>query len=376
MATTCVPVGVTASPLLLLAAQSQPASQWASYGHIPTGLPSTTVKVAGVEFTLTVTTDMAGNPGLVAVVNPANTDEVPGTWTGGGGSIDTVSGIDYWSIPDWGAWETDYLTFPTGANTADTVYLTSSTSYGATAWDVQIRCNAATWATAAGLSNQRQLISTSTGGPFNIRRNDTGIQIESRINLTPSGTSTVFLTPTYSTLGCTNGVTQWFRFTGDATNGLRVWTGSPGSWSVVATQALPGNFASFVPTNTIRLGNGLLDGNNGRGFGGDIYACTVADSVGGTPWADLNIGPGGGPGNSSDSSWPSGGSEPDWTKGANVTHHGAVSGDVTVRFEPTTPIPLADFLATFAPTAGGFDVTEWCLDYIADGGWSVGFLKF
>ena len=74
-----------------------------------------------------------------------------------------------------------------------------------------------------------------------------------------------------------------------------------------------------------------------------------------------------------------------WTApatGRTVTRNGGTllggaNGTIRPRFTLATPTPLAD-LAVYIPAmlSGEATIDEWCLDYITDGGWSVGFLKF
>lgn len=342
-------------------------------GFLPAGLPDVSVLVSAWEATCTITSDMTGNVVWFGNANTTITDSVDGTWSLLSGTTVTDENVDYWEVDDWGVWLTEYLSFGTGASTNDAVSVTGMDAYyGSSAFDVQVRAKTANWDSCSTEGNTFM----SSGGAFGvaITRTTSGIWAWVRYNKTPSGQGNINTTSAWSNFGFTDGTWEWLRVTGDSTNGIRFWTGSPGSWSVVDTVALPGDFASFNSWDDVKVGNGLLASSIlGRGFNGDISDFTLSDSVGGTPLVDLNLA---GATSSADTAWPSVYAEPDWAKGSNVTHAGAVGGTVTIHFDFTTPTRLDEFVAVFAPFAGGLDVDTWCLwwELPPSGGWKLGWL--
>jgi len=366
MTTTCVTIDQPSAPLLLLAVDDMSATEWATYGVIPAGLPSASSRVAAMEFTLSIAEALDDDPVLIGVFEPDASADVAGTWSGASGSVDTVSGIDYWSVPDWGTWTTDYLSFPSGADTDDLLGLTNTESHATSEWDFQMRCRTADWDSTTDASGN-QLFGSTAFGAVNVKRTASGLNLQSRYNLTPSGQANTNLTCTWGTLGFTDDEWEWVRVTADATNGIRWWTGGPGSWSVVQTDSLPGSWASWTGMDEAWVGNGKLASSLlGAGFNGDVSHCTLADTVGGSPWLDMNIGPDAvdGPSSDSDTSWSSTGDASDWTLGDDVTVNGSnTSGTVTVRFDFGATTTFEDFLVWVEPPTGGnVVVDQWCLE--------------
>ncbi len=345
------------------------------YGFLPAGLPPGSVKVSAWTADMTITDDMIGNVVWFGNSNTAVNDSVDGTWSGMAGTTVTDENVDYWQVADWGSWLTEYLSFGTGAQSDDTVYLSSTGTHVDTGFDFQVRGRTADWDSCSTEGNH--WFSSGAAGGINVARTTSGVWIRSGYITTGAANAVVGgaggYTVPWSAFGFTDGDFEWLRVTGDTTNGIRCWTGGPGSWSVVDTEALPGNFDYWNGLYQVRVGNGLLASSQlGRGFNGDISDLTVADSVDGTPWVDLNLAAAA---NSSDTSWSSLYSQPDWTKGSNVTHTGAVGGTATIRFDFTVPTRLDEFVAIFVPFNDGFTVDQWCIEYtVRRGGPHVGFL--
>lgn len=361
MTTTCYAVDVLAGTRYVTG-DPDAATDWPTEHFTPAGLPPVGVMVSAWEATMTVEVDMTGSPMRLATVDPAFTADLPGSWSGAAGSVATISGIDYYEVDDWGYWLTDYLTFPSGADSADTVSLSSGSPHGGTAFDVQVRSRAADWDDCAAEGNS--FMSTTALGPVSIDRTASGVLVRSRYNVNPSGQGDISGIASWASLGFTDNAWEWLRVTGDASNGIRWWTGGPGSWTVVHTQALPGNFDSFTSVTAWRVGNGQLASSaRGVGFDGDISHVTLADSVAGPPWAELNLSD---MSSALDTAWSSGGSEPDWSRGGNVGATGGVTGTETVRFDFTTPTRLDEFMAVFSSVSGSANIDQWCIEYVAN----------
>lgn len=349
-------------------------TNFSPYGFLPAGLPAGSVLVSAWEATCTITDDMAGNVVWFGNANTTITDSVDGTWSNIAGTTVTDENIDYWEVDDWGAWLTEYLSFGTDA-TNSVVYLSTSGSHVTSAFDFQVRARTATWDSCSTEGNH--WFGSNAAGGINVARTTSGVWIRSGYITTSAGNAVVGgaggYTVPWSAFGFTDGAWEWLRVTGDTTNGIRCWTGGPGSWSVVDTEALPGNFDHWNGVYSCNVGNGMLASSLlGRGFDGDISNLTIADSIGGTPFIDLNLA---GATSSADTSWPSLYAEPDWTKGSSVTHTGAVGGTVTIRFDFTTPTRLDEFVAVFVPFNSGFDVDTWCLWWeVPNAGWKLGWL--
>ncbi len=345
----------------------------------PSGLPSGTTLLQGFQIPLaTVSVMSSGGPHL-RVLDPTGSTGVAGTWFGPTG---VVGGTGEITLDGWDYWVTEYLTFPTGAQTTDVVSTTMTGVPGSTEFDIQIRSRAADWdAPVPGTgSNAGQLISQGAFGTYNVARTTTGMWLYARYNLPTSGQANTNLTCPWSALGFTDGAWEWLRVTADVANGIRWWVGGPGAWSVVQTDPYPVNWASWNSLSFIRVGNGLLASSSlGRGFLGDISDLWVSDTVGGPQVANINLTA---MTASNDASWPNSGSLGGvWSKGNNVTATGSGLGSGNPTFMFATPMPLDQF-AVFLDnvTAGSYRLDSWCLIYPeippASAGWSVGRLAW
>ena len=339
----------------------------------PAGLPAGSTTLTGFQLHLSTVSVMSSGGPHLQVLDPTGSSGIAGTWSGPTG---VVGGTGEITLDGWDYWVTDYLNFPTGAQSPDVVFTTLGATPGSTEFDIQIRCKAADWdAPVPGWgSNAGQLISQGAFGVYNVARGSTGMWLYARYNLSTSGQANTNITCPWGSLGFTDNAWEWLRVTADVANGIRWWVGGPGAWTVVQTDPYPVNWVSWNSATNVRIGNGLLASSAlGRGFQGSISDATVSDVVDGAPILNINLVA---MTSATDATWPNSGTYGGtWTKGTNVSATGSGLGSGNPTFLFTTPIALDQF-AVFLDntTAGSYRIDEWCLDYITDGGWSVGMI--
>lgn len=338
-----------------------------------TGYPSANRRFRSLEIVASIHTDLNGNywwglvsdPDSIEPVSGTTSPGASGTWSLASGSSQQWASTDLygWRVPDFGAWETDYLTFTSSANGSNTVFATYDAGFDTYPIDVVARLRCADWDDASVDGNT--IVNNGSGGQFDLRRTTTGIECLYR----QSGAHTEECS--WGTLGFTDGEWEWLRFTMDDTNGLRWWTGSPGSWSVVHTETKTAGTPDFAANWAPRIGNGLLVSSSGRGFGGDISDLQLYE-LGGSLTFDLNRDD---IESTSDKSWDSLGPNP-WTltNPTDVTIVGAVRGTETIRFEPDRPMRIGDARIIAGPVGGGRMTIDTLTFDMGGYGWKVGSL--
>ena len=353
------------------------------------GAPAGSTKITAFDLTITATADMAGAGSALAVAVseeasltplPPGTNPLSGTWTGGvspGDGQYRTSTVDARYSDNFSAWVATDLGVPTrsaSTNIVEAFGISSNTEFNANELDIRIRARHASWSTEpyGVLVARNASPSANLGGVWAWWVDGSTMWFVFRRASDPSGYRVA--TVPLSTMGVTNGAWSWLRVTLDATNGVRFWTSADGtSWTVQSTTAVAGDTvttSSSFGWNVARMfvGNST-DGSSG--FGGDISDFSLRNSAG-TLLLDLNVTD---LTSSIDTTWAATTGHV-WLRGTSVVNHGLFAGTETFHFVFDTPTRLDEFRVYIEALHGAVSIDEWCLDYITDDGWSVGFLKF
>lgn len=338
-----------------------------AYGNADpvTGYPPATSKFRYMEADLSIDTDINGtyvwglamDPLAIQPVAGTTSPGASGTWTGAGGSEVLWSGdLNGWKIPDFGAWETDYITFTTSST--QPVYGTGAVDAGWTTWplDIQFRTKRANWddgfGTLLGLDGvSNQIFRTTTG--IRVRWSSGGTQDREA---------------SWASLGVTDGEWAWLRITADDTNGLRWWTSSDGaSWSDVHTEASITGLESKIGTTAVpRIGSGTALG----GWDGDISDMTLGTLGGSQVWSfNLDAVE-----SATDTAWSSDGGVTDWVRDSSSAPVvvGAIRGTETIRFTPDNPMTVGDVRFALGANDDGLITVDTMTFDLGNIGWKVG----
>lgn len=372
MTTLVLPVGQTQPTLDLLEFAQPPGSPLVGVNAAPvTGYPSASKRVRSLAAQLSIHTDpeathiwaLASNPtDITKPVTGTPSPGASGVWTGASGSETTWSGdLKGWKMPNWGAWETDYVAFTTSSLQILSISGPSGSEWQAWPMDLRVRCRRADWDGASGIA---VLLRYTDQGMFS----DGG----SLYFRWYSGGGTVTRSIPWSTLGVADGEWIWLRVTGDDTDGLRWWTSTDGSsWTVKGTDSAPGMSAWMTTTGPPKIGGGGAIG----GWNGDISDVTFSELGGAQKWT-LNR-----PAITSASitTWDSGVAGRPWVRYSSTLPQviGAVRGTETITFTSASPFPVGDVRFIFgANDKGRITVDTLTFDLAPrPGGWSIGMVR-
>ena len=313
--------------------------------------PPSYAQFTSVEVDISIATELEGDyfwglasePTAVEPVDGTTSPGSSGTWTLGGGASQQWSTTDLygWRVPDFGTYVANYVTHSTSAASSNTIYALYSAGFDTYPLDMRVRMRCADWDDADAAGNT--ILNAGIQDKFDLRRTTTGVECFYRQSASPYSEECA-----WGSLGFTDGEWEWLRFTMDETDGLRWWTGDGTSWSVAHTETKTAGTPDFAANWAPRIGNGQIAGSSGRGFDGDISDLTVYE-LGGALTFSLNrsaIDSG------SDTSWSSLGSN-DWNKGSLVVIDGALTGNITVRFEPEGSMSVGDVRLMFGTDVSG-----------------------
>ena len=350
------------------------------------GAPAGSTKIAAFDLTITATADMAGAGSALAVAVseeasltplPPGTNPLSGTWTGGvspGDGQYRTSTVDARYSDNFSTWLTEYLTHGTSASSTNTVVQSPSAAFLPSELDVRFRIRRASYGSGSAFGT----IVCTSGVAWEVRA-DGGGNLQAWVRTADAPNAQKLSTIAVGTLGVTAGAWSWGRVTYDQTShAIRWWSSSDGvSWTLVQTNTFPGStgiVSAFGSTTaTLRIGNGQhASGVYASGFGGDIAFIELRGSVGGAVITDLNLAA---MASSLTNPWNSTTAIAN-IRGASVTVHGGFVGTETFHFVFDTPTRLDEFRVYVEALHGAVSIDQWCLDYITDDGWSVGFLKF
>lgn len=331
-----------------------------------TGYPAATRSLRSLQVQMSIHTDLDGETVWALASNPGSLDPVAGTtspgasgvWSGAGGSEQLWSGDLYgWEIPDFGAWETDYITFT--SSSTQTVYASGTgTPFQTFPMDLRVRCRRADWDAVNGIAVLLRGTDQglwSVGGNLSFRWHDGSTQTESI---------------PWSTLGVVDGEWIWLRVTVDGSDELRWYTSSDGSsWTQKGSTASVPDFdiwmaSTIAPT----VGGGGAIG----GFNGDISHVEMWELGGALTW-HLNLDEAT---STSDTSWPTGVTGRNWTRFSSSLPaiSGAVRGTETVTFTPDSPFPVGDVRFILGANDDGRVTIDQFTFVVGSFGWKVGSL--
>lgn len=333
-----------------------------------TGYPVASRRVRSLTAQLSIHTDidgtyvwaLASDPGSLDPVAGTTSPGASGTWTGASGTETLWSGdLNGWKMPDWGAWETDYITF----TTSSTQILSIGGATGGSEWqawpmDLRFRARRSDWDATGGiavlLSGTDRGIFDSAGSLY-FRWYDGG---------------TVDRSIAWSTLGVTDGEWTWIRATGDDTNGLRWWTSTDGSsWTLKGTDTATGMSTWMATTGPPKIGGG---GGIG-GWDGDISDVTFSELGGAEKWSMNRSAIT----SASITTWASGVTSRPWVRFSSTLPAitGTVRGTETITFTPEDPFPVGDVRFIFgANDEGRITIDTLTFDVGNQPGWKVGTL--
>ena len=318
--------------------------------------------------------------------NDTVTAELGGTWSGPSGSNLAQPGLDYWQLDNFDTstgvygWERLYssgsgLSFTSLGNHSDHWYGTSS-------FDVVFRFARPDWLFVGDLAYSKliaQLWNQVSGGTqrawtvytYCSSGSPTTADVSLSLSVVGYGSVGVTLATLRAAGFAANNVPDWFKCSRNGT-ALSISASHDGtSWTTVATgtgTGTPNNPGTYI----LDLGGNQFNTWNGRS-GMDGVLSEFEYHVAGSLVADLGLD---GATSTSATSWTAPATGRTVTRNGGTLLGGA-NGTIRPRFTLATPTPLAD-LAVYIPAmlSGEATIDEWCLDYITDGGWSVGFLKF
>lgn len=364
-----LPVGQTQDPLDLLEFAQPPGTALVGDNAAPvSGYPDATRRLRSLQVQLSIHTDLNGTYAWALASDPGTLDPVEGTtspsasgvWSGASGSEQTWSGdLKGWRIPDFGAWETDYITF-TSSSTQTVEASGDAIPYRTFPMDLRVRCRRTDWDAVNGIAVKLRSTDQglwSIGGNLSFRWNDGSTQTESI---------------PWSTLGVVDGEWVWLRVTVDGSDDLRWYTSSDGSsWTQKgATVSVPDFDIWMATTVAPEVGGGGPIG----GFNGDISHVEMWELGGALTW-HLNLDEAE---SAADTVWPTGVTGRNWVRYSSslpaIT--GAVRGTEVITFTPEHEFQVGDVRFIFGANDDGLiTVDEFIFDLVPRPlGWKVGML--
>lgn len=338
----------------------------------------TTGNVTAVEVDLTAVTDFGGDGDVqVGVATPASlapltgaTSDASGTFSGWGGTLAQyrTGGTDALYLDKFGGWATDYLSVDTSSTSGNSVFTPVSggipTGTVTTAVDLRgsIRLAGARSSdrgTIVAVMSQADLYVTTTGIGLGIIKDGTVTQQRLEVS--------------WATAGISWNTWHDIRGTWSVTDGLKLYVDGTLVGSVATDGTGATGFAN--PNGIMRAGNGAnASAFFGAGLGGDYRDVSIAATIGGTPFVELNLNQ---MDSSTDTSWPSGYSGVNWTRNSGVTVHGSTVADTkTVRIDLDSACPLTDFRFIVDGQTGTLTVDEIRLELQGGGIYVDGAVHF